>query len=156
MTQPALGQPLPSFQLPSTAGTDFSPAAMAGQWLVIYFYPKDATPGCTTESAAFRDQYPQFRAAGADIVGISRDSLASHQRFREKLGLPFHLLSDEAETACGLFDVIREKNMYGKKVMGVERSTFLVDPAGRLHREWRKVKVDGHAEEVLGAIRAPG
>jgi peroxiredoxin Q/BCP len=150
------GQPLPDFSLPSTSGQDFSPAQVRGKWLVVYFYPKDATPGCTTESAAFRDLHGEFAAAGAVVVGVSRDSLASHQKFREKLALPFALLSDADEAVCRRFDVIREKNMYGKKVMGIERSTFLIDPEGRLRREWRKVKVDGHAEEVLAAVRAGG
>ncbi|MEN9705696.1 MAG: hypothetical protein RLZZ393_1575 [Pseudomonadota bacterium] len=148
------GSPLPAFSLPSTDGTDFTPAAARGEALVFYFYPKDATPGCTTEAGDFRDLHPKFRRAGVRILGISRDSLASHAKFREKQSLPFHLLSDADEKACRLFDVIREKNMYGKKVMGIERSTFLVDARGVLRREWRKVKVAGHAEEVLEAARS--
>lgn len=150
----AVGKPLPAFSLPSTEGADFSPAAARGEILVLYFYPKDATPGCTTEAGDFRDLHAKFRRAGARVLGISRDSLASHAKFRDKQALPFHLLSDADETACKLFDVIREKNMYGKKVLGIERSTFLVDALGVLRREWRKVKVAGHAEEVLEAVRS--
>lgn len=156
MTQPAIGKAVPDFSLPSTAGTEFRLRAARGNWLVLYFYPKDATPGCTTESAAFRDLHPQFVAAGAQVLGISRDSLASHAKFRQSLGLPFDLLSDPEETACRLFDVIREKNMYGRKVMGVERSTFLIDAKGVLRHEWRKVKVPGHAENVLETLRTAG
>ena len=112
------------------------------------------TPGCTREGQDFRDQYESFRAAGADIVGVSRDSLKSHENFKAKQGFPFELLSDEDETLCTLFDVIKEKNMYGRKVMGIERSTFLIDAGGKLRQEWRKVKVKGHVEEVIEAVRA--
>lgn len=156
MTQVTLGKAVPDFSLPSTAGADFRLRTARGGWLVLYFYPKDATPGCTTESAAFRDLHPQFVAAGAQVLGISRDSLASHAKFRQSLGLPFDLLSDAEESACRLFDVIREKNMYGRKVMGVERSTFLIDAKGVLRHEWRKVKVPGHAENVLETLRTAG
>ncbi len=152
----AVDAPVPAFSLPSTAGTDFHLDDARGEALVLYFYPKDATPGCTTESEAFRDLHAQFRRAGVQVLGISRDSLASHEKFRTRLELPFHLLSDAEEKACRLFDVIREKNLYGKKVMGVERSTFLIDAQGALRREWRKVKVAGHAEEVLEAARSLG
>jgi len=120
---------------------------------VLYFYPKDATPGCTTEGQQFRDLYPQFQAANAEVFGISRDSLKSHENFKAKLNLPFHLLSDTEEQACQLFNVIKMKNMYGKQVRGIERSTFLIDGNGTLRREWRGVKVDGHAQAVLDAIR---
>jgi peroxiredoxin Q/BCP len=154
MPKVAVGSPLPAFSLPSTDGTAFSPADARGEVLVLYFYPKDATPGCTTEAGDFRDLQAKFRRAGVRVLGISRDSLASHAKFREKQALPFHLLSDGDETACKLFDVIREKNMYGKKVLGIERSTFLVDARGVLRQEWRKVKVAGHAEEVLEAVRS--
>jgi peroxiredoxin Q/BCP len=154
MPEVAVGSPLPAFSLPSTDGTDFSPADARGEVLVLYFYPKDATPGCTTEAGDFRDLHAKFRRTGVRVLGISRDSLASHAKFREKQALPFQLLSDADETACRLFDVIREKNMYGKNVLGIERSTFLVDARGVLRQEWRKVKVAGHAEEVLEAARS--
>ena len=122
--------------------------------LVVYFYPKDATPGCTLEAQDFRDLYPQFQNAGVDIVGISRDSQASHEKFCGKQNLPFKLVSDADEKLCTAFDVIHEKNMYGKKMLGIVRSTFLFDETGALRREWRGVKVKGHAEEVLEAARA--
>ena len=141
------------FTLPSTSGADFLLSA-AGKPLVIYFYPKDSTPGCTTESADFRDRYADFRALGADVVGISRDSIKSHQNFKTKLELPFELLSDPDETACTLFGVMKMKNMYGKQVRGVERSTFVIGPDNLILREWRGVKVPGHAEEVLAFIRS--
>lgn len=140
------------FSLPSTGG-DFS-LARAPRPLVVYFYPKDSTPGCTTESAAFRDLYPEFRAAGAEVVGVSRDSLKSHQNFKAKLELPFELLSDPDEMVCSLFGVMKMKNMYGKQVRGVERSTFVIGPDNLILREWRGVKVAGHAEEVLAFIRS--
>ena len=139
------------FTLPSTGG-NFTLSA-ASRPLVIYFYPKDSTPGCTTESAAFRDLHADFLAAGATVVGISRDSLKSHQNFKAKLELPFELLSDPDETVCGLFGVMKMKNMYGKQVRGVERSTFVIGADNRILREWRGVKVPGHAEEVLAFIR---
>ena len=143
------------FTLPGTGG-DFTLAelARAGQAVVVYFYPKDSTPGCTTEAAQFRDLHPQFAAAGAVIVGISRDSLKSHANFKAKLELPFELLSDADETVCNAFGVIKMKNMYGKQVRGIERSTFLFDRAGKLAQEWRGVKVPGHAEAVLAALHA--
>ena len=153
MTQVVTGKAVPQFTLPSTAGKDFRLRDARGNWVILYFYPRDATPGCTTESAAFRDLHSQFTAAGAQVLGISRDSLASHAKFRLSLGLPFDLLSDADETACKLFDVIGEKNMYGKKVLGIERSTFLIDAKGVLRHEWRKVKVPGHAEQVLETLR---
>ncbi|MFC4728617.1 peroxiredoxin [Coralloluteibacterium thermophilus] len=123
-----------------------------GRWLVLYFYPKDATPGCTTESVDFNALLDAFRERGAAILGASRDSVASHARFAEKQGLRFDLASDPDETLCRAFDVIREKNMYGRKVLGIERSTFLIDPEGRIARSWRKVKVAGHAQAVLAAL----
>lgn len=141
------------FTLPSTSGNDFLLSA-ASKPLVIYFYPKDSTPGCTTESAAFRDLYGDFKALGADVVGISRDSIKSHQNFKSKLELPFELLSDPDEAACTLFGVMKMKNMYGKQVRGVERSTFVIGRDNLILREWRGVKVPGHAEEVLAAVRA--
>ncbi len=151
MIQP--GAPVPDFEAASTAGP-FRLSAAAGDRLVLYFYPKDATPGCTTEALRFRDLHDAFLAAGTRVLGISRDSLKSHQNFREKLALPFHLLSDPDETVCALFGVMKMKNMYGKQVRGIERSTFLLDARGTLLREWRGVKVPGHADEVLAAVTA--
>jgi len=148
-----VGQPVPDFTLAGTGGA-FSLAAHAGRPLVLYFYPKDATPGCTTEAQQFRDLYPEFVAAGCAIYGISRDGLRSHEHFKTKLGLPFELLSDGDETACTLFDVIRSKKLYGKEVRGIERSTFLIDGRSILRASWRKVKADGHAAEVLAAVHA--
>ena len=147
------GAKVPDFSLPSTAGTDFRLADAKDKWLVLYFYPKDATSGCTTESQEFRDLHAKFRRAGAMVLGVSRDSLKSHDKFREKESLPFHLLSDVEEKLCRLFDVIREKSLYGRKYMGIERSTFLIDSSSVLRHEWRKVKVAGHAQEVLEALR---
>jgi thioredoxin-dependent peroxiredoxin len=149
MGKVTLGKPVPQFALPSTSGATWKLADAAGGKLVIYFYPKDMTSGCTLESQGFRDLHAAFRRAGTSILGISRDSLASHRKFREKEQLPFELLSDTDEKVCRLFDVIREKSLYGKKYLGIERSTFLIDREGVLRREWRKVKVQGHAEEVL-------
>jgi thioredoxin-dependent peroxiredoxin len=154
MSKVTLGKPVPQFALPSTSGESWKLADAAGGKLIVYFYPKDMTSGCTLESQAFRDLYPAFRRAGASIVGISRDSLASHRKFQEKEHLPFPLLADEDEKACKLFDVIKEKSLYGKKYLGIERSTFLIDGKGVLQREWRKVKVQGHAEEVLEAAKS--
>jgi peroxiredoxin Q/BCP len=146
-----LDRKVPAFTLPSTSGKAWQLADAAGRKLVIYFYPKDATSGCTKEGEAFRDLYAKFRKAGADIVGISPDSLASHDKFKAKFAFPFELLADTEKAACALFDVYKEKSMYGRKYMGVERSTFLVDAQGVLRREWRKVKVPGHAAAVLQA-----
>ncbi|QEL55570.1 peroxiredoxin [Chromobacterium paludis] len=141
-----------NFTLPSTSGTDFTLSA-SRKPLVIYFYPKDNTPGCTNESMAFRDLHAEFAVLGAEIVGISRDSLKSHHNFKAKLELPFELLSDSEETACNLFGVIKMKNMYGKQVRGIERSTFVIGKSGEIAREWRGVKVPGHAEEVLAYVK---
>jgi thioredoxin-dependent peroxiredoxin len=149
-----VGRKLPAFALPATGAGSWKSATARGRKLVIYFYPKDMTSGCTLESQAFRDLYPAFKRAGIEVVGISRDSIASHQKFRDKEHLPFELLADEDETVCRLFDVIREKSLYGRKFMGIERSTFLADADGVLRREWRKVKVPGHAEEVLEAAKS--
>jgi thioredoxin-dependent peroxiredoxin len=148
----ALGLTVPNFTLAGTAG-DFHLSACRGNPLVIYFYPKDNTPGCTTEAGQFRDIHDEFRKFGCPIFGISRDSLKSHLGFKTKLGLPFELLADVDEAACRLFDVVRIKKLYGKEVRGIERSTFLIDAAGILRREWRTVKADGHAAEVLTAVR---
>jgi len=154
MSKLSAGGKLPSFSLPAASGSTWKSADVAGSKLVVYFYPKDMTSGCTRESQDFRDLHAQFRRAGTTIVGISRDSVASHQKFRDRERLPFELLSDEDEKVCGLFDVIREKSLYGRKFMGIERSTFLFDGKGVLRREWRKVKVPGHAEEVLEAAKS--
>jgi thioredoxin-dependent peroxiredoxin len=149
-----LGKAVPDFSLPSTGGTSFSPAGARGKKLVLYFYPKDNTPGCTQQGADFRDRYAAFRRAGCALYGISRDSLRSHESFRTRMKFPFHLLSDADEEVCTLFGVMKLKNMYGKKVRGVERSTFLVDSRGVVAREWRGVKVPGHVEEVLNFAKA--
>ena len=147
----ALDRKVPAFALPATGGRKWKLADAAGKNLVVYFYPKDATSGCTKEGEAFRDLYAKFRKAGTEIVGVSPDSVASHEKFKAKYGFPFELLADEEKVCCQLFDVCKEKSMYGRKYMGVERSTFLIDAKGVLRREWRKVKVPGHAEEVLAA-----
>jgi peroxiredoxin Q/BCP len=152
MSQVTVGQPLPDFTAQSTQG-EISPAALRGKWAVLYFYPKDNTPGCTTEAQDFRDHYKDFLAAECTVIGISRDSLKSHAGFAEKQGLPFPLISDGAETLCSLFDVIKMKNMYGKQVRGIERSTFLIDPEGTLVHEWRKLRVPGHVDEVLQTLK---
>jgi peroxiredoxin Q/BCP len=149
-----LDRKVPAFSLPATGGRTWKLAEAAGRPLVVYFYPKDATTGCTREGEAFRDLYPKFRKAGVEIVGVSPDSVASHEKFKAKYSFPFELLSDEDKTVCRLFDVWKEKSMYGRKYMGVERSTFLLDGKGVLRREWRKVKVPGHADEVLAAAAA--
>lgn len=149
-----LNHTIPDFELPSTGGKTFKLSDYLGKTLVIYFYPKDATPGCTTQGQQFRDAYADFQAANAEIVGISRDSLKSHENFKEKFDFPFELLSDSNEHACGMFDVIKQKNMYGKQVRGIERSTFVINTRGVLLREWRKVKVDGHVAEVLSFVKS--
>ncbi|MBI4757102.1 MAG: peroxiredoxin [Betaproteobacteria bacterium] len=149
----SLDQAVPDFSASSTDGT-FSLAEHSGKPLVIYFYPKDSTPGCTTEAQQFRDLYPQFAAAGCAVVGVSRDGIKSHQTFKGRLGLPFQLLSDADERLCELFGVIRLKNLYGKQVRGIERSTFVIDAAGHLRHEWRGLKADGHAAQVLEAVRS--
>ena len=148
-----LGKKVPDFTIDATAGP-FTLSDYQGHPVVLYFYPKDNTPGCTTEGAQFRDLHDRFAKAGAVIAGISRDSIKSHQGFAAKMGFPFALLSDVDEKLCQAFDVIKMKNMYGKKVRGIERSTFLIDAQGRLVREWRGVKVPGHAHEVLDAVQA--
>jgi peroxiredoxin Q/BCP len=137
-----------------STGGEFKLSDYKGHPVVVYFYPKDNTPGCTMESQQFRDLHSKFEKAGAVVVGVSRDSIKSHQGFKSKHELPFELLSDADEKLCSHFDVIKMKNMYGKQVRGIERSTFLFDKNGELVREWRKVKVDGHAEEVLNAVKA--
>ncbi len=141
------------FTLPSTGGKTFRLSDSKVKALVLYFYPKDSTPGCTTEGQNFRDLYPQFRKAGAEVVGISRDSLKSHESFKAKQGFPFELLSDENERVCSQFSVIKMKNLYGRQVRGIERSTFVLDAGRVVRREWRAVKVPGHAQEVLEFVK---
>jgi len=145
---------LPNLTLPASGGKDIALAACKGKPLVLYFYPKDNTPGCTQEGIDFRDAYKDFKKAGAEILGVSRDSVRSHENFAEKYKFPFALLSDGDEKLCKAFDVIKEKSLYGRKYMGVDRSTFLFDKGGTLKQEWRGVKVKGHAEEVLAAVKA--
>ncbi len=149
-----LDQAVPDFSLPATGGVDFQLSSARGKTLVIYFYPKDNTPGCTMESQKFRDLYAGFKQAGCNIVGISRDSLKSHENFKARFTLPFALLSDADEEVCELFDVIKQKKLYGKEVRGIQRSTFVLDKHGVLRREWRGVKVDGHVEEVLQFVQS--
>jgi thioredoxin-dependent peroxiredoxin len=149
-----VGGKVANFESPATGGETFRLKDAAGKKLVIYFYPKDMTSGCTQESQDFRDLYPALKKAGVQIVGVSRDSLASHEKFKAKEKLPYELLADADEKICTLFDVIHEKSMYGRNYLGVVRSTFLLDAAGVLRREWRKVKVPGHAEEVLEAAQS--
>lgn len=153
MTRPEVGAAAPDFSLPATDDQTLSLADFRGRNVVLYFYPKDSTPGCTNESQAFRDRIKAFRDADTVVLGISRDSVRSHENFRRKQALPFDLVSDPDEVACRAYDVITEKNMYGRQVRGIERSTFLIDAGGLLRREWRRVKVDGHADEVLAAAR---
>jgi len=148
------GKAVKDFSLPSTGGGTFRLSDQRGKTLVLYFYPKDNTPGCTVEGADFRDRYGAFRKAGAEVAGVSRDSVKSHEGFKAKMRFPFELLADAEETLCAQFGVIKMKNMYGKKVRGIERSTFVIDREGRLAREWRGVKVPGHAEEVLNFVKA--
>lgn len=148
-----LNQPAPDFELPATGGKTFRLSSSKGKPLVLYFYPKDNTPGCTNEGQQFRDLHAHFAKFGCEIYGISRDSLKSHENFKAKMSFPFELLSDVEETACRLFDVIKMKNMYGKKVRGIERSTFVIDARGGVRREWRGVKVPGHVQEVLEFVK---
>jgi peroxiredoxin Q/BCP len=149
-----LGKPVPDFSLPSTGNTTFKLSGTRGRNVVLYFYPKDNTPGCTTQGADFRDHHAGFAGANCSIYGISRDPLKSHEGFKAKMKFPFELLSDEDETVCKLFGVMKMKNMYGRKVRGIERSTFVVDQDGVLAREWRGVKVPGHVQEVLNFVKA--
>ena len=146
------GKAVKDFSLPSTGGS-FKLSDLRGKKLVVYFYPKDNTPGCTVEGGDFRDRYREFAKAGAEVVGVSRDSLKSHENFKAKMKFPFELLSDADEELCAQFGVMKMKNMYGKKVRGIERSTFVIDKDGTLAREWRGVKVPGHAEEVLNFVK---
>ena len=146
-------QVVSDFTLPATGGVNFKLSATRGKSLVIYFYPKDNTPGCTAESQQFRDLYPEFTSAGCEVVGISRDSIKSHENFKARFTLPFALLSDTEEKVCEQFGVMKQKNMYGKQVRGIERSTFVLDKHGVLRREWRGIKADGHAQEILQFVR---
>jgi thioredoxin-dependent peroxiredoxin len=154
MATVVVGKKVPAFSAASTGEGTVGSKDLAGSAYVLYFYPKDDTPGCTLQGQGFRDQRAQFKKLNVRVVGVSRDSLASHEKFRTKHGLPFDLISDADEKLCRQFDVIKEKNMYGKKVLGIERSTFLVDSKGVLRKEWRKVRVDGHVDEVLEAAKA--
>lgn len=149
-----LGDPLPTFSCPATSGKVITSSELLGRKLVLYFYPRDSTPGCTQEGLDFKALYPEFIAAGAEILGISRDSIKSHENFRSKQDFPFELISDHEENLSNAFDVIKNKNMYGKQVRGIERSTFLFDGNGILKRAWRKLSIKGHATEVLEAVRA--
>lgn len=149
-----LNQPVPDFALPATSGNTFKLSDFLGRYLVVYFYPKDSTPGCTTQGMQFRDAYADFKQANAEIIGISRDSVKSHENFKAKFSFPFELAADTEEVACSIFSVIKMKNMYGKQVRGIERSTFVINPEGIVVREWRGVKVDGHALEVLTFIQS--
>ena len=153
MSKVTVGKKVPDFTLPATGDQDIALSAFRGKNVVLYFYPKDSTSGCTTEGQNFRDKIATFRRRKTAILGVSRDSIKSHENFKEKQAFPFELLSDADEKLCKLFDVIKEKNMYGRKVMGIERSTFLIDDKGVLRREWRKVKVPGHVDEVLEAVK---
>ncbi|MCX7628435.1 MAG: peroxiredoxin [Methylophilaceae bacterium] len=148
-----LNQPVPDFELPATGNRTFQLHRYRGKKIVLYFYPKDATPGCTLEGQQFSTLYEQFQALGTEVFGISRDSLKSHQNFKAKYAFPFDLLSDADETACTLFGVLKMKNMYGKQVRGIERSTFVIDDQGVLRGAWRGVKADGHAQAVLEFVR---
>ncbi len=147
-----IGKVIPALKLPATGDQMIDLKSLRGKNVVIYFYPKDSTPGCTNEGKDFASQHGKFKRRNTVILGVSKDSIASHEKFKAKYNFPFELLSDEEEKACQLFDVIKEKNMYGRKFMGIERSTFLIDEKGKLRREWRKVKVKGHVDEVLQAI----
>ncbi len=149
-----IGEKVPDFSIPSTSGEDFQLQDFKGKKIVLYFYPKDSTPGCTVEGNEFSKLIKEFRKNKTEVFGISRDSLKSHDNFKCKQDFQFDLLSDEDETACKIFDVIHEKNMYGKMVLGIVRSTFLIGADGTLLQEWRKVKAEGHAQEVLDAVKS--
>ncbi|WP_439861411.1 peroxiredoxin [Pseudomonas sp. MBLB4136] len=150
----SVDQAVPDFQAHATSGQSIQLLALRGQQVVLYFYPKDSTPGCTTEGQGFRDQYPAFQAANTLIFGVSRDGLKSHENFKAKQAFPFELISDKDEALCQLFEVIKLKKLYGKEYMGVDRSTFLIDKVGVLRHEWRGVKVPGHVDAVLAAAQA--
>ncbi len=147
-----IGSKIKNFKAEMTGNKEFSLSDYQGKNVVIYFYPRDNTPGCTSEGEDFRDNYKFFQKKNTVIFGVSKDSIKSHKNFKEKFNFPFELISDPDEKICNIFDVIKEKSMYGKKYMGIERSTFLIDLQGKLIQEWRKVKVKGHAEDVLNSI----
>ena len=149
-----LDKPVADFQVQATSGQQVSLADLKGRQVVLYFYPKDSTPGCTTEGQDFRDQHAAFQAAGTEVFGVSRDGLKSHENFKAKQAFPFELISDKDESLCQLFDVIKLKKLYGKEYLGVDRSTFLIDKDGVLRKEWRGVKVPGHVAAVLSAAEA--
>ena len=149
-----LDQAVADFEIPATGGVTFNLSDVRGKFLVLYFYPKDNTPGCTTESQQFRDLYPAFKQADCEVIGISRDTIQSHENFKAKFNLPFPLLADTEEKVCEQFGVMKLKNMYGKQVRGIERSTFVIDRDGILRGEWRKVKADGHAQEVMQFVQS--
>jgi len=153
MSEPAVGKKAPAFSLPATSGGSVKLSELKGSPVVLYFYPRDNTPGCTTQSADFAAAYKRFKRAKTNIFGISQDSIKSHEKFSNKLDLPFELLSDESGDVCRKYAVLKLKKMYGKEFTGIERSTFLIDSNGKLVREWRKVKVPGHVEEVLLAAK---
>ena len=148
-----VGGKAPAFSIRATGEKTISLKELAGRKVLLYFYPKDRTPGCTLEGQDFRDNHTRFQRYNTVVLGVSRDSLKSHDKFRARQNFPFDLLSDAEETLCDIFDVIKEKNMYGRKVLGIERSTFLIDEKGKLQHEWRKVKVKGHVDEVLNAVK---
>ena len=150
---PVVNKPLPEFEAVATSGVKFTPQSHLGKIVVLYFYPKDNTPGCTTEAMQFRDQHKDFVKAGAAVFGVSRDNMASHEKFKQNLELPFELIADTEEKLCHMFGVVKNKIMYGKKVKGIERSTFLMDATGVMRNEWRGIKVAGHVEEVLKAVK---
>ena len=152
MIKVKVGKKVPDFKATLTKGSQFILSENLGKNIIVYFYPKDNTPGCTMESESFKDHFQSFRSNNAEIIGVSRDSLQSHEKFIQKYAFPFDLISDGDEKVCRLFDVIKEKNMYGRKYMGIERSTFIIDVNGNLVHEWRKVKVNGHVEEVLKTL----
>ncbi len=154
MSKVTVGQPAPDFELPATGGKTLKLSAFKSSNVVLYFYPRDNTPGCTLEGQNFRDEQAKFKKLDTVVLGVSRDSVKSHESFKSQEGFTFDLLADEDEKVCKLYDVIKLKNMYGKQVMGVERSTFLIDKKGVLRNEWRKVKVEGHVDEVLEAVKA--
>jgi peroxiredoxin Q/BCP len=151
---PVINKPLPEFEALATGGIKLTPHSHLGKAVVLYFYPKDNTPGCTTEALQFRDQYKDFVKAGAVVFGVSRDNMASHDKFKANLELPFDLVADTEEKLCHMFGVVKNKIMYGKKVKGIERSTFLIDAEGVMRAEWRGIKVAGHVDEVLKAVKA--
>ncbi|WP_299201671.1 peroxiredoxin [uncultured Amphritea sp.] len=153
MSQPTIDQPVANFTAVATSDTSVTLSELKGSNVVIYFYPKDSTPGCTTEGQDFRDMYSEFQAANTQIFGVSRDGMRAHENFKAKQSFPFELISDPDETLCKLFDVIKLKKLYGKEHLGIERSTFLIDADGVLRKEWRKVKVKEHVAEVLEAAK---